>query len=58
MNIAKNMEAIFIIAVAISGAVQFMAETAHAEKAQVAISGGPMVSVTIIGKRPHSEKNA
>ncbi|MEO7496129.1 MAG: hypothetical protein ABIT83_22875 [Massilia sp.] len=51
MNIAKNMEFVFVIAVALTCATAFAAPAKTAFKSQVAVSGGKMVSVVVTGKR-------
>lgn len=52
MNIAKNMEFVFVVAVALTCATAFAAPAKRATNSQVAVSGGKMVSVVITGKRP------
>lgn len=51
MNIAKNMEFVFVLAVALTCASAFAAPTKRLNNSLVAVSGGKMVSVVVTGKR-------
>ncbi len=51
MNILKNMEAIFIVAVALSCATAFAAPAPVQARAPQAASNAKMIKVVITGKR-------
>lgn len=61
MNIAKNMEAIFIAAVALTCVTAFASNAAPAvrgTRAEVALSTGKMATVVITGKRLSAAEKA
>lgn len=61
MNIAKNMEAIFVAAVALTCVTAFASNVVPAVRgpgAEVALSTGKMATVVITGKRPSAAEKA
>lgn len=63
MNIAKNMEVIFIAALALASATSLAhaavpAHRSNAPLAQQAVSAAPMIVVTITGKRLSAAQKA
>ena len=59
MNIAKNMEVIFVAAIALIGATSFAtAASAGAAAPAATVASGKMQVVTIVGKRLHAAEKA
>jgi hypothetical protein len=58
MNIAKNMEAIFIVAIALSCVSAFAAVPHKKVHTQVVANSDNMISVTIVGKRLSAAQKA